>query len=190
MADIDGGRKDGWQELAKRIQRIEEIDAIKRVKYRYFRFFDTANVDAIADVFTEDVVITVVGGVYKFELKGRDAYLKLIREGAHAEMITQHHGHHPEIDLIDDRKATGLWYLNDYVLDFRRKQHIMGTAFYRDTYVKESDDQWRIQRTEFERVWEISETIEKKPNVTFSYLSTHAYQMPPGELLPFKRDDL
>ena len=184
MADIDG-----WQELAKRIQRIEEIEAIKRVKYRYFRYFDTANVDAIADVFTEDVVITVLGGVYKFELAGRDAYLKLIREGAHSEMVTQHHGHHPEIDLIDDRKATGLWYLNDYVLDFRRKQHIMGTAFYRDTYVKESDGKWRIQRTEFERVWEISEVIDKKPNVTFSHLATHAYEMPPGELLPWKRDD-
>jgi hypothetical protein len=60
---------------------MEEIEAIKRVKYRYFRCFDTANVAAIADVFTEDVVITVLGGVYKFELQGRDAYLEVDPRG-------------------------------------------------------------------------------------------------------------
>lgn len=180
---------EGWQAVAKRLDRIEAIEEIKRVKYRYFRYFDTADVDAIGDVFTEDVVITVLGGVYKFELHGRDAYIKLIKEGAHAEMITQHNGHHPEIELTSDTTATGLWYLNDYVMDFRRKQHIMGTAFYRDTYKKERDGKWRIQRTEFERVWEISETIERKPNVTYSHLSEKGYQMPPGELLPWKRDD-
>lgn len=113
----------------------------------------------------------------------------MVRDGAHAEMITQHNGHHPEIDLTSDTTAKGLWYLNDYVLEFRRKQHIQGTAFYRDTYVKERDGKWRIQRTEFERIWEISDTIEKKPNVTYSYLATHGHRLPPGEIAPFKRDD-
>lgn len=178
-----------WEALAKRIQRLEDVEAIKRVKYKYFRCFDTANVEEIADVFTKDVVLTVVGGVYKFELQGRDNYLAMVRDGAHAEMVTQHNGHHPEIDLVDDRKATGLWYLNDFVLEFRRKQHIQGTAFYRDTYVKEDDGQWRIARSEFERIWEISEAIEKKPNVTYSYLAQHGHRLPPGEIAPFQRDD-
>jgi len=182
------GARDG-EALAKRIQRLEDIEAIKRVKYKYFRCFDTANVEEIADVFTKDVVLTVVGGVYKFELQGRDNYLAMVRDGAHAEMVTQHNGHHPEIDLVDERKATGLWYLNDFVLEFRRKQHIQGTAFYRDTYVKEDDGQWRIARSEFERIWEISETIEKQPNVTYSYLAQHGHRLPPGEIEPFKRDD-
>lgn len=179
----------GDADLIRRIQRLEDIEAIKRVKYKYFRCFDTANVGEIADVFTEDVVLTVVGGVYKFELSGRDNYLTMVRDGAHAEMVTQHNGHHPEIDLIDDRTATGLWYLNDFVLEFRRKQHIMGTAFYRDTYVKESDGRWRIKRSEFERIWEISEEIVKHPNVTYSYLATHGHRLPPGEIAAFKRDD-
>lgn len=183
------GEGKDWEALAKRIQRLEDIEAIKRVKYRYFRCFDTANVAEIADVFTKDVVLTVVGGVYKFELQGRDNYLAMVRDGAHAEMVTQHNGHHPEIDLLDDRTARGVWYLNDFVLEFRRKQHIMGTAFYRDTYVKEDDGQWRIARSEFERIWEISETIEKRPNVTYSYLAQHGHRLPPGEVAPFKRDD-
>lgn len=179
---------DEFQALARRIQRIEDIEAIKRVKYRYFRCFDTANVDELAEVFTEDVVLTVVGGVYRFEIAGRDAYLEMVRDGAHAEMVTQHNGHHPEIDLVSDTKATGIWYLHDFVLEFRRKQHITGTAFYRDTYVKQ-DGTWRIQRSEFERIWEISEPIEKRPNVTYSYLEQHGHRLPPGELAPFSRDD-
>lgn len=183
------GDGNDWQALAQRIGRLEDIEAIKRVKYKYFRCFDTANVAEIADCFTEDVVLTVVGGVYKFELTGRDAYLEMVRDGAHAEMVTRHNGHHPEIDLVDDRTARGLWYLSDYVQEFRRKQHILGTAFYRDTYVKERDGKWRIQRSEFERVWEISEAIVEMPNVTFNYLATHGHRLPPGEVAPFQRDD-
>jgi len=180
---------ENWEAVAARIQRLEDVEAIKRCKYKYFRCFDTANVAEIADVFTEDVVLTVVGGVYKFELAGRDNYLAMVRDGAHAEMVTQHNGHHPEIDVLSDTTATGLWYLSDYVLEFRRKQHIQGTAFYRDTYRKERDGKWRIARSEFERVWEISETIVKQPNVTYSYLATHGHRLPPGDVAQFKRDD-
>lgn len=175
-------------DLLRRVQRLEDIEAIKRVKYRYFRCFDTANVAELADVFTDDVVLSVVGGVYRFELTGKQAYLDMVRDGAHAEMVTQHNGHHPEIDVLSETTATGIWYLHDFVLEFRRRQHITGTAFYRDTYLKQ-DGHWRIQRTEFERIYEISEPIEEPPNVTYSYLATHAHRLPPGELEPFQRDD-
>jgi uncharacterized protein (TIGR02246 family) len=175
-------------DLLRRVQRLEDIEAIKRVKYKYFRCFDTANVEELADVFTDDVVLSVVGGVYRFELSGKQAYLDMVRDGAHAEMVTQHNGHHPEIDVLSESTATGIWYLHDFVLEFRRQQHITGTAFYRDTYLKQ-DGRWRIQRTEFERIFEISEPIEKPPNVTYSYLANHGHRLPPGELEPFQRDD-
>jgi hypothetical protein len=175
-------------ELARRLERLEDIEAIKRLKYKYFRCFDTANLTELAEVFTDDVTLSVVGGVYRFTLSGREAYLEMARNGAHAEMVTQHNGHHPEIDILGDGEAKGIWYLHDFVLEFRRKQHITGTAFYRDRYVKRGGH-WKIQHTEFERIFEISEPIEKRPNVTFSYLATHAYRLPPGELAPFRREE-
>ena len=174
--------------LERRIQRIEDVEAIKRLKYKYFRCFDTANIAELADVFTEDVTLSVIGGVYRFTLSGRDAYLEMARDGAHAEMVTQHNGHHPEIDILSDTEASGIWYLHDFVLEFRRKQHITGTAFYRDTYVKR-EGQWKIKHTEFERIYEISEPIERRPNVTFSTLATHGRRLPPGDLAPFRRDE-
>jgi hypothetical protein len=175
-------------ELAHRIQRIEDIEAIKQTKYKYFRFFDTANVEELAEILTEDITLSVVGGVYGFTLEGRDAYLEMVRNGAHAEMVTQHNGHHPEISFVSDTEAKAIWYLHDFVLDFRRQQHITGTAFYRDTLLKQ-DGTWKIHRSEFERIYEISEPIEKRPNLTFHYLATHGHKLPPGEVKPFSRED-
>ena len=177
-----------FAELARRIQRLEDIEAIKRLKHQYFRCFDTADLEGLAEVFTDDVTLSVTGGVYRFELHGKQAYLQMARDGAHAEMVTQHNGHHPEIDILSDTEATGIWYLHDFVLEFRRKQHITGTAFYRDTYVKR-EGQWKIKHTEFERIYEISEPIERRPNVTFSTLATHGHRLPPGDLAPFRRDE-
>ena len=175
-------------ELARRIQRLEDIEAIKRVKHQYFRCFDTADLAGLAEVFTDDVTLSVVGGVYKFTLSGKEAYLAMARDGAHAEMVTQHNGHHPEIDVLGENEATGIWYLHDFVLEFRRKQAITGTAFYRDRYVKQGG-RWKIRHTEFERIYEISEPIERRPNVTFAALATRGHRLPPGDLAPFRRED-
>ena len=175
-------------DLEAKVQRLLDIEEIKRLKYRYFRCFDTADVDGIRDVFHPDVTLSVVGGVYKFKLEGREAYLKMVREGAHAEMITQHQGHHPEIDVISPEEATGIWYLQDSVWEFRRKMHITGTAFYRERYLK-VDGAWTIKDIEFERIHEIVDPIDEPPNVTVNYLASHAYKMPEGELPPFQNDD-
>ena len=175
-------------DLEAKVQRLLDIEEIKRLKYRYFRCFDTADVEGIRDVFHPDVTLSVVGGIYKFKLEGREAYLTMVREGAHAEMITQHHGHHPEIDVISPDEATGIWYLQDSVWEFRRKMHITGTAFYRERYLK-VDGHWTIKDIEVERIHEIVDPIDQPPNVTVNYLATHAYKMPEGELPPFQKDD-
>lgn len=174
-------------ELLSKVQWLVDIEEIKRLKYRYFRCFDTADVEGIKDVFHPDVTLSVDGGVYKFKIEGRDAYLKMIREGAHAEMITQHHGHHPEIDIIRPNEATGIWYLQDNVWEFRRKIHITGTAFYRERYLK-VDGNWVIKDIEFDRIYEIVDPIETSPNVTRNYLAEHGVKLPAGELEPFRRD--
>ena len=94
----------------------------------------------------------------------------------------------PEIEFVSDTEAKAIWYLHDFVLDFRRQQHITGTAFYRDTYRKE-DGRWKIHYSEFERIYEISEEIVKRPNLTFHYLAEHGHRLPPGEVKPFSRED-
>jgi bile-acid 7alpha-dehydratase len=134
-----------------------------------------------------DVTLDVNGGIYRFRIEGREKYLDMVREGAHAEMIMQHNGHHPEIELTSPTEASGIWYLQDSVWEFRRKLHITGAAIYRDRYLKVNGS-WLLKDIGFERIHEIVENLEKRPNVTFSYLATHARQLPPGELAAYQKD--
>jgi hypothetical protein len=174
-------------QVAAQVQALVDVEQIKRLKYRYFRCFDTADLRGIAELFHPDVTLDVNGGVYRFRIEGREQFLAMVRDGAHAEMIMQHNGHHPEIDLVSATEATGIWYLQDAVWEFRRKIHITGAALYRDRYLK-VDGTWLIKDVRFERIHEIVEPLERVPNVTFSYLAEHARKLPPGDLAAYKKE--
>jgi hypothetical protein len=175
------------EQLAAQVQQLLDIEQIKQLKYRYFRYFDTADIEAIATVFHPDVTLDVNGGIYRFRIEGRDKYLDMVREGAHADMIMQHNGHHPEIEILSPLEARGVWYLQDNVWEFRRKLHITGAALYRDRYVK-MNGAWLIREIHFQRIHEIVEPVREVPNVTFSYLAEHGKRLPPGELPAYRQE--
>lgn len=137
----------------------------------------------MSEVLHENVTLSVVAGVYSMRLEGRDAYLQMVKEGAHAEMISHHNGHHGEIDILSDTEAIGTWYLYDDLYEFRRGMRLYGTAFYRDKYLK-VDGQWKIFYSQFHRLYEIYEPIKERPNVTYHYLATHGYRHPGTDPLP------
>jgi hypothetical protein len=60
----------------------------------------------------------------------------------------------PEIDLVDERHATGRWCLQDCVIDTSFDMIIRGAAFYEDEYRKGDDDVWRISKTGYRRTYE------------------------------------
>ena len=49
-------------------------------------------------------------------------------------IVTEHHGHHPEITFTSDTTADGTWYLQDRVIVPDADIEIAGTAFYNDRY--------------------------------------------------------
>lgn len=159
-------------------QRLEDIEDIRQLKYRYFRCIDTANLEELEELFTEDASVKYEGGSYTFEAHGRDKIIEAIGYGFHNEAIAFHHGNHPEIEIISDTEARGRWYLRDWFLDLRRKITTDGTAFYRDQYVKR-DGRWWIQHSGYTRVWEIVEEVTKTPNITAHYLAEHGKTLPP-----------
>ena len=131
---------------------LNEIEAIKRLKYKYFRCIDTKRWKELAECFSEDARCDYDSGKYAHE--GRDAILAFL-EGAMGRpaMITLHQVHHPEIELTGPGEATGVWYLEDRVVDREHDFVLQGAAFYRDTYRKEPEG-WRIRSTGYERVFE------------------------------------
>ncbi len=162
----------GVEELRKDIQRLMDIEAIKQLKHAYFRCVDTANLEELATLFHEDVTVHFRGGNYEWNLQGREEYVKNIGQSFTSEAVGQHNAHHPEIQILSETEATALWYLADnmWILNHNFKTH--GTALYWDRYLK-VDGRWLIRETNYERIYEINDVLEGRPNLSSHYLGVH-----------------
>jgi hypothetical protein len=175
--------------LRAEVDRLNDIEAVKRTKYQYWRCFDTADLAGMTEVLHPDVTLSVVAGVYSMKLEGREAYLRMVKEGAHADMISHHLGHNPEIDIVSPTEAIGTWYLYDDLYEMRRGMRLYGTAFYRDKYIK-TDGRWQIWYSQFHRISELADPLTERPNITYHYLATHGYKHPGSAPLdPYPKND-
>ncbi len=145
------------------MSQLEEIEAIKQLKYRYFRCLDTKDWAGIRETLAEDATSAYDGGKYSFE--GRDAIVQFLSDAlGSSRVVSRHHGHHPEIELVSETAARGTWYLEDYVLFCETKLVVRGAAFYHDEYEK-IDGRWRIKSTGYERTYEIVEKAGPMENL-------------------------
>ncbi len=134
------------------IETLREIEAIKQLKYRYMRGIDEKLWDQVEACFVPEATCAYSGGKYAFE--GRDAILKFLTESMdRPTFLSAHRIHQPEIALRGDDAATGIWALDDYVIDEQHGLTIHGAAFYRDEYVKR-DGEWKIRHTGYTRTFE------------------------------------
>lgn len=101
----------GIEELRKDMQRLMDIESIKQLKHAYFRCIDTVNLDELGTLFHDDVHVHFVGGTYEWKLDGRQQYLEAIKRSFSKQSICHHNGHQPEIQILNESEATGIWYL-------------------------------------------------------------------------------
>jgi hypothetical protein len=163
--------------LARQLQRLSDIEEIKRLRAAYFRCLDTANIEELAGLLTEDFSCLCLGGDYEYKAESKSEFLTMTEDSFHQEIVTQHNGHGPEIDLIDDERATGVVYFHDQVYHFRSKEFLMGTGIYRDRYRK-VDGRWLIEYGMYERVYELTEILDREPHFTAHYLGKHGKKLP------------
>ncbi|HEV3069798.1 MAG TPA: nuclear transport factor 2 family protein, partial [Solirubrobacteraceae bacterium] len=97
--------------------RLEDIELIRQLKYKYFRSIDMGDIATLREVLTEDVKVDYIGGSYRWQMAGRDKILESIAGSFNANAVGCHTGHHPEIDVLTDTTATGLWYLTDVFIN-------------------------------------------------------------------------
>jgi hypothetical protein len=143
-----------------------ELEAIRRLKYAYFRTLDLKEFDQLGQLLTDDATASYEDG--RTTLEGRAAIVQWLSEAlGNPDIVTEHHGHHPEIDLASPTTATGRWYLQDRVIVPSADLEIGGTAFYDDRYVK-VDEGWRIAHTGYMRVFEEHRTHSTLAVRTFS----------------------
>jgi SnoaL-like domain len=131
--------------------KLEEIEQIKQLKARYFRYLDTRQWDKWATVFTADAVLE--HPVARPDpVIGRDAIIRLVSA---EDRVTVHHGHMPEIEIIDELTARGVWAMTDLILwppqAGRGRVEYRGAGHYIERYRKE-DGAWRIAHIHLRRL--------------------------------------
>ena len=114
---------------------LVEIHAIHRLKYAYFRCVDQKLWDELASLLTDDIVARYSGGRYEYH--GRDALIDWMRSSMESDTFhTSHRASHPEIDLISETEARGVWAFDDTVIETKYDVTMRGAGFYDDRYRK------------------------------------------------------
>ena len=127
---------------------LVEIEQIKQLKYRYMRCLDQKLWDEVGGCFTEDVETHYENGHYRYQ--GIDEVMRFLSESL--EGLRRggrwgvHLGHHPEIELLSDSEARGLWTLHSAGMDRGTGRASRQDSFYEDDYRRTAEG-WRICRT-------------------------------------------
>ena len=156
--------------MAYTLQELSDFEDIRTLKHRYFRGIDTADRALLENLFTDDVFVEYRGGEYKVHFEGRDAMLEFLANSFHEKALGMHHGHMPEITLTGENTAEGIWYLEDIFINLLDKTHTVGSAIYRDQYRRENG-QWKIARTEYDRVIEFIRPVTAEMKITSHMLA-------------------
>jgi ketosteroid isomerase-like protein len=126
-------------------QQLLEIEAIKQLKARYFRLLDTKDFAGWTEVFAPHFDHFME--MEQQEINGpREEFVAFVAERL-AGMTTVHHGTMPEIELLSDTKAKGIWAFVDHITPANGPKEdgmvLQGFGHYHETYEK-IDGVWRI----------------------------------------------
>jgi hypothetical protein len=146
------------------IGQLLTIEKIKKLKARYFRAVDFKDWDLLRTVFAEDVLCDFRGAATDPrtgfnpvpEATGavihgiEDAVAAFEASGAHFTSV--HHGHMPEIEIISDSQASGIWALFDMLrFNVGPIAEIAAYGHYYETYEKAAGE-WRIKTIRLTRL--------------------------------------
>ncbi|WP_308162708.1 nuclear transport factor 2 family protein [Nocardia alni] len=138
-------------DLERSVRRLIAIEDIRQLKARYFRCVDLRLWEEFADLFTEDLVVDFAESTS--DPKGKTEFLASVARHFRSG-YSVHHGHIPEIDVVDDTSATAIWPMYDRVESPADSGYVSheGWGHYTETYRKCDDGKWRICRSRLTRI--------------------------------------
>lgn len=137
---------------------LEQLSAereIMIVKARYCRFVDTKQWDALATLFSPDA--TLFFPESQQEPCGVADAMDFIAAALAPPMVSVHHVHSPEIELVSADRATGIWamedrlYWPDNVQSALGINALTGYGHYHEDYVRTADG-WKISQLRLTRL--------------------------------------
>jgi hypothetical protein len=152
---------------ADALHRLAAAEEIKKLKARYFRDLDDKNWQGLDSTFAEDAVfdLRAVNSVRRLPggelvpplggedqvFRGRATIVAMIRTAVEG-LMTIHHGHAPEIEVLTDCTARGIWALEDILRFPSGKLLLHGFGHYHETYEK-ADGAWQIKTSRLTRLY-------------------------------------
>ncbi len=143
------GANDSGSYLAD-IRRLGDIEEIKQLKARYFRYVDLHWWPELRGLFADDAVFEI--GESTSCPRTSEEFVASV--GRHlSEAVSVHHGHMPEIRIVDAETAHGIWAMFDLVEPSAGSGYpaLTGYGHYTESYRK-IDGRWRITRLRLTRL--------------------------------------
>ncbi len=132
-------------------ERLMAAEEIKQLKARYFRYMDTKQWSGWEEIFTTDAVMDVSEEqVSESVIKGRDKIIPFVSKVLEG-VVTVHHGHMPEIEVLSETTARAIWSMEDKLRWPNGKTTLHGYGHYHETYEK-VDGRWRIKTLKLTRL--------------------------------------
>ena len=136
--------------------RLIAIEEIKRLKARYFYHLDHQDWEGWRrDVWAPDASLLVPDKQAE-PIEGVDAIIAWVAPRADGQ-VSVHHGHMPDIEILSERTAKGVWAMEDLLFKPPELAARLGYSFmhgyghYHETYVK-LEAGWRIRTTHLTRL--------------------------------------
>lgn len=138
-------------DLEARVRRLEAFEEIRQLKARYFRCVDFRLWNQFEDLFTDDLEVDFAESTSK--PAGKAEFLASVANHF-VSGYSVHHGHVPEIDIVDDTTATAIWPMYDRVESPAGSGYVSheGWGHYTENYRRCDDGKWRISRTRLSRI--------------------------------------
>ena len=150
--------------IVTRQEPCNHIEAIRTLKARYFRGMDTKDEALFRSVFAPDIRLDARGsttdpttgfnpfdGVTGGVIEGVDNLVSQVF--ANLPDMSVHQGYMPEIEIVDEDQATGIWAMSD-LLRWRAGPlvEMRGNGHYHETY-RRIDGVWKIGTSRLTRLY-------------------------------------
>lgn len=136
------------------MNRLEALAAhieICNAKSRHIWLLDTGQLDAYAEMLTDDYELDVTAVAPIPVVKGRDAAMNLVRQLVSTTKIV-HHVHIPNIE-VDGDVAHATWPMHDITVGRPGEPRLLGYGYHHDRWVRvRRDGQWKCAASRLSRL--------------------------------------
>lgn len=147
-------------DLESSVRRLLDIEEIKRVTAQYLRYLDSNQWERVRSVFTDDATVWLEPPHPEFD--GVDAFIEDLKKHLGGRRV-YHHGHMPEIEIYESKKAFAMWSLHTGIegepsqWTRERQERIErgegGGARYYEFDYERVDGRWLISHLGLRTVW-------------------------------------